>query len=81
MAQKFTVEPIQTVHGSSHVRSESIDVDTDSDEEEASVASMTAEEKKRMERVALKERLAKEFEDSLKQADAADGTGCTMCSS
>ena len=85
MAQKFTVEPIQTVHGSSHVRSESIDVDTDSDDEEApvSVVSMTAEEKKRMERAALKERLAKEFEDSLKQAaaDAADGTGCTMCSS
>jgi hypothetical protein len=44
---------------------------------------MTAEEKKRKERAALKERLAKEFEDSLKQAaaDAADGTGCTMCSS
>jgi len=84
MAQKFTVEPIQTVHGSAHVRSESIDVDTDSDnEEEASVASITAEEKKRKERAALKERLAKEFEDSLKQAaaDAADGTGCTMCSS
>ena len=84
MAQKFTVEPIQTVHGSSHVRSESIDVDTDSDEEvPVAVASMTAEEKKRLERAALKERLAKEFEESLKQAaaDAADGTGCTMCSS
>ena len=74
MAQKFTVEPIQTVNNTSHVRSESLDIDTDSDSEEVPIIS--PEEKKKRERAALKDRLAREFEESLK-----DGTGCTMCSS
>jgi ribonucleoside-diphosphate reductase alpha chain len=83
MAQKFTVEP--TLKASSTVNTRggarlSVDLteDTDSEDEE-----ITVEQKKAKERAALKERLAREFEESLKEAkDAADsGEGCTMCSS
>ena len=83
MAQKFTVEP--TLKASSTVNTRggarlSVDLteDTDSEDEE-----ITVEQKKAKERAALKERLAREFEESLKEAkDATDsGEGCTMCSS
>ena len=75
MAQKFTVDPRLT-QGSILDHKEN-DSDSESDEE------LTIEEKKARDRVALKERLAREFEESLKEAkEAADaGEGCTMCSS
>ena len=78
MAQKFTVDP-RLLKGT---RSESIDMteenDSESEEEEVS-----PEEKKKQERAALRERLSKEYEQSLKEAKeaAASGEGCTMCSS
>ena len=39
--------------------------------------------KRKMERAALRDRLSKEYEQSLKDAKeaAASGEGCTMCSS
>jgi ribonucleoside-diphosphate reductase alpha chain len=83
MAQKFTVDPLMlqvsasasapmSGGGSGHL-SPAVDDDTDSEDEE-----LTAEEKKRRERAALKDRLAREFEES---SAAAAGEGCTMCSS
>ena len=76
MAQKFTVDP-RLMQGSAVVTDEPDVEESDSDEE------LTIEEKKRRDRAALKDRLAREFEQSLKDAkDAADaGEGCTMCSS
>jgi len=75
MAQKFTVDPRLTQ--GSIVDQKEHESDSDSDEE------LTIEEKKARDRAALKERLAREFEESLKEAkEAADaGEGCTMCSS
>jgi len=84
MAQKFTVEPtLQKARASIDLNDDS---DSDSsDDEPASQAlpERTPEEKKFLERKALKERLAREFEESLREAkEAADaGEGCTMCSS
>ena len=93
MAQKFTVEP--TLQPSSNTRA-SIDVDSDnsdsdnidSDDEKVAKVSQalperTPEEKKLLERKALKDRLAREFEESLREAKEAKeaGEGCTMCSS
>jgi ribonucleotide reductase alpha subunit len=82
MAQKFTVEP--TLQVSANTRT-SIDLDDDSDESDSDseVKELTPEQKKAKDRAALKERLAREFEQSLKEAkEAADsGEGCTMCSS
>ena len=77
MAQKFTVDP-RMLQGS---RSDSIDLtegsDSDSDDE------LSPEDKKKIERAALRDRLSKEYEQSLKDAKeaAASGEGCTMCSS
>jgi ribonucleoside-diphosphate reductase alpha chain len=77
MAQKFTVDP-RLLQGK---RSESIDLTEDIDSEEES--ELSPEEKKKMERAALRDRLSKEYEQSLKDAKeaAAAGEGCTMCSS
>jgi ribonucleoside-diphosphate reductase alpha chain len=83
MAQKFTVDP-RMLQGSNtavnplDTTDEVEDSDSDSEEEE-----LTPEEKKIRERKALRERLAREYEESLKEAkEAADaGEGCTMCSS
>jgi ribonucleoside-diphosphate reductase alpha chain len=75
MAQKFTVDP-RLVQGSvSH--EEADDSGSESEEE------LTPQEKKAKERAALKDRLAREFEESVKEAKeaAANGEGCTMCSS
>ena len=76
MAQKFTVDP-RLVQGASGPVTDMND-DSESEDEE-----LTAEEKKARERVALRERLAKEYEDSViaAKAAAASGEGCTMCSS
>lgn len=71
MAQKFTVDP-RLIQGSSMIESADVE-DSDTDDEE-----LTVEEKKQRDRAALKDRLAREFEQSVK--DAA-GEGCTMCSS
>ena len=86
MAQKFTVEPTLKQSGNSHVggmaHRVSIDITEESESEEEEVE-LTPEQKKAKERAALKERLAREFEESLKEAAAAAaaGEGCTMCSS
>jgi ribonucleoside-diphosphate reductase alpha chain len=75
MAQKFTVDP-RLVQGSvSHEQAD--DSGSESEEE------LTPQEKKAKERAALKDRLAREFEESVKEAKeaAANGEGCTMCSS
>jgi ribonucleoside-diphosphate reductase alpha chain len=80
MAQKFTVDP-RLIQGRTSASQNDCDEDecqTESEDEE-----MTEEEKKAKQRVALKERLAREYEQSVKEAkEAADaGEGCTMCSS
>jgi hypothetical protein len=88
MAQKFTVDPrlLQGAVADSRVTgdletADSDAADSDSDSEE--VEELTPEEKKKRERVALRERLSKEYEQSVKEAKeaAASGEGCTMCSS
>jgi len=80
MAQKFTVEP--TLQVSANART-SIDLDDDDSDSESDTEELTPEQKKAKDRAALKERLAREFEQSLKEAKdaAAAGEGCTMCSS
>jgi len=79
MAQKFTIDPrmLQATRTGA-ARSASIDEDTESESDEE----LTAEEKKSRERAALKERLSREYEESLAEAKAAAaaGEGCTMCS-
>ena len=77
MAQKFTVEP--TLQASNTRASIDLDDESDSDSDEE----LTPEQKKAKDRAALKDRLAREFEESLKEAKeaAAAGEGCTMCSS
>jgi ribonucleoside-diphosphate reductase alpha chain len=82
MAQKFTVDPrmLQGSNTATSVLDNTDDVDedeSDTDEE------LSVEEKKIRDRKALKERLAREYEESVKEAkDAAlNGEGCTMCSS
>jgi hypothetical protein len=78
MAQKFTVDPkllqgtTQLAKGST-TQVESDDEDEDSDEEE-----LTPEQKRVIERKALMDRLAKEYEESVKEAKEE---GCAMCSS
>uniref|UniRef100_A0A6C0AP77 ribonucleoside-diphosphate reductase n=1 Tax=viral metagenome TaxID=1070528 RepID=A0A6C0AP77_9ZZZZ len=79
MAQKFTVDP-RMLQGSvveQNVRNSESETESDSDEE------LSPEEKKKRDRAALLERLAKEYEQSVKEAKeaAASGEGCTMCSS
>jgi ribonucleoside-diphosphate reductase alpha chain len=74
MAQKFTVDP-RLVQGS-------VSHDTGDDSDSESEDELTPQEKKAKERAALKDRLAREFEESVKEAKdaAANGEGCTMCS-
>ena len=78
MAQKFTVDP-RLVQGSL--------VNTTEQEEESESESegeeMTPQQKRAAERAATMERLAREYEQSVKEAKeaAANGEGCTMCSS
>jgi len=90
MAQKFTVDP-RLLQGAAHTQGSSdsgsaTDSDSDSDADSGSdsevntsvtsVPELTPEEKKAKERAALKERLAREYEESL-----AENTGCAVCSS
>jgi len=76
MAQKFTVDP-RLVQGSVAQVADDEPSDSESDEE------LTPAEKKARDRAALVERLSKEYEQSVKEAKeaAANGEGCTMCSS
>jgi ribonucleoside-diphosphate reductase alpha subunit len=76
MAQKFTVDP-RLVQGAL-TQAPTDESDSESDEEE-----LTPQEKKARDRAALLERLSKEYEQSVKEAKeaAANGEGCTMCSS
>jgi len=90
MAQKFTVDPRLLQGGLVDSRVE-VDLDSsredqaeaDSDSDSDLVEQLTPEEKKKRERAALRERLSKEYEQSVKEAKeaAASGEGCTMCSS
>jgi ribonucleoside-diphosphate reductase alpha chain len=73
MAQKFTVDPQLLMAASSSGPTGANVEESDSEDEE-----ITAEEKKRRERVALKERLAREYEEA---KELASEGGCTMCSS
>ena len=79
MAQKFTVDP-RLLQGT---RSESIDLTEENDSDSEEEVELSPEEKKKKERAALRERLSKEYEQSVKEAKelAASGEGCTMCSS
>jgi ribonucleoside-diphosphate reductase alpha subunit len=79
MAQKFTVDPrlLQgtAVSGAADAADDEDD-GTDSDED------MTPEQKKAKDKKALLDRLAREYEESVKEAKAAaDDGGCVMCSS
>ena len=90
MAQKFTVDPRLLQGGLVDSRGE-VDLDSsredqaeaDSDSDSDILEQLTPEEKKKRERAALRERLSKEYEQSVKEAKeaAASGEGCTMCSS
>jgi ribonucleoside-diphosphate reductase alpha subunit len=78
MAQKFTVDP-RLIQGSVV----ELQVNEESDSEDEDNKELTLEERKKRDRVALLERLSKEYEQSVKDAKdaAASGEGCTMCSS
>jgi ribonucleoside-diphosphate reductase alpha chain len=89
MAQKFTVDP-RLLQGAAAASNGSLDTDIDQDNDSnvdsdsdcdadttaTSIPELTAEEKKVKERAALKERLAREYEE----AQAQSG-GCAACSS
>jgi ribonucleoside-diphosphate reductase alpha subunit len=77
MAQKFTVDP-RLVQGATGPVADLIDDESESEDEE-----LTVEEKKARDKTALRERLAREYEESViaAKAAAASGEGCTMCSS
>ena len=73
MAQKVTVDPRLL---------ESMANNTDEHHSDDEEPELTPEQKAKAERQALKERLAKEYEDELQAAKdaAANGEGCLMCS-
>jgi ribonucleotide reductase alpha subunit len=73
MAQKVTVDPRLL---------ESMANNTDEHHSDDEEPELTPEQKAKAERQALKERLAKEYEDELQSAKdaAANGEGCLMCS-
>jgi len=75
MAQKFTVDP-RLVQGS-------ITNDPEEESESEGEEELTPQQKKAAERAALMDRLAREYEQSVKEAKeaSANGEGCTMCSS
>ena len=82
MAQKFTVDP-RMIQGSASAVNAALDTTDDVEETDSEDEELTAEEKKIRERKALKDRLAREYEESVKEAKEAalNGEGCTMCSS
>ena len=75
MAQKFTVDP-RLVQGA-------ITNETEEESESEGEEELTPRQKKAAERAALMDRLAREYEQSVKEAKeaSANGEGCTMCSS
>jgi len=75
MAQKFTIDPRMIAGPVINDKDECVS-DSDTDDEE------TPEQRKVRERTALKERLAREYEEEAKKAkEAAEkGEGCLMCS-
>jgi len=75
MAQKFTVDP-RLVQGS-------ITNEPEEESESEGEEELTPQQKKAAERAALMDRLAREYEQSVKEAKeaSANGEGCTMCSS
>jgi ribonucleoside-diphosphate reductase alpha chain len=75
MAQKFTVDP-RLVQGA-------ITNETEEESESEGEEELTPRQKKVAERAALMDRLAREYEQSVKEAKeaSANGEGCTMCSS
>lgn len=78
MAQKFTVDP-RLVQGSiANLNEAEDDSECESENEE-----LTPEQKRALERAALKDRLSREYEQAVKEAReaSANGEGCTMCSS
>jgi ribonucleoside-diphosphate reductase alpha chain len=77
MAQKFTVDP-RLLQGATGPVADAAEDDSESEDEE-----LTVEEKKARDKTALRERLAREYEESViaAKAAAASGEGCTMCSS
>uniref|UniRef100_A0A6C0DJN5 ribonucleoside-diphosphate reductase n=1 Tax=viral metagenome TaxID=1070528 RepID=A0A6C0DJN5_9ZZZZ len=79
MAQKFTVDPRLVQGAVAQVNTILDETDSETEEEEE----ITPEKKKAKERAALLDKLAKEYEQSVKEAKeaAANGEGCTMCSS
>jgi ribonucleoside-diphosphate reductase alpha chain len=94
MAQKFSVDPsllarVTAAGGStsgslgSQEAFEDTDTDSEGSESETDEDELTPEERKRRERAALRERLSREYEESVRQAKeaAANGEGCLMCSS
>jgi ribonucleoside-diphosphate reductase alpha subunit len=87
MAQKFSVDPSllskMTAAGGSASGPQVPDSDSESSSDSESDEELTPEEKKRRERAALRDRLAREYEESVRQAKeaAANGEGCLMCSS
>ena len=86
MAQKFTVDPRMLQGSASAVNAVDTTAEDDVDDtesEEDSDEELTPEQKKLKERKLLRDRLAREYEQSVKEAkEAADaGEGCTMCSS
>ena len=78
MAQKFTVDP-RLLQGSITQENQNADSDSETELE----TKLTPQEKKVKERAMLYERLSREYEQSVKEAKeaAANGEGCTMCSS
>jgi ribonucleoside-diphosphate reductase alpha chain len=79
MAQKFTVDP-RLVQGSLVNTTEQ---DEEPNSESEGEEELTPQQKRAAERAATMERLAREYEQSVKDAKeaAANGEGCTMCSS
>jgi ribonucleoside-diphosphate reductase alpha chain len=79
MAQKFTVDP-RLVQGS---LVNTTDPEEESDSESEGEEELTPQQKRAAQRAATMERLAREYEQSVKDAKeaAANGEGCTMCSS
>ena len=84
MAQKFTVDPrmLQAATNSAAVTGRTSPAADESDSESED-EEITAEEKKAKARAALRDRLAREYEEAaaVAKAAAASGEGCTMCSS
>jgi ribonucleoside-diphosphate reductase alpha chain len=82
MAQKFTVDPKLLQGSTSNVAPTTVDTTVDDSENESESddekPELTAEQKRSLDRKALMDRLAKEYEESVKQAKEE---GCDMCSS